>query len=50
VVRLWHRLRREAVDVPSLEVFKVRLDGALGSLIWWVAVLPVVVVLELDGL
>ena len=41
---------REAVDVPSLEVFKVRLDGVLGSLIWWVAVLPVVVVLELDGL
>ena len=30
VVRCWHRLPREA---PSLEVFKARLDGALGSLI-----------------
>jgi len=25
-------LPREAVDAPSLEVFKVRLDGALGKL------------------
>ncbi|KAK4826242.1 hypothetical protein QYF61_006594 [Mycteria americana] len=33
VVRRWNRLPREAVDVPSLEVFKARLDGAL-SLIW----------------
>jgi len=24
---------REAVDAPSLEVFKARLDGALGSLV-----------------
>ncbi|KFQ89893.1 hypothetical protein N337_03477, partial [Phoenicopterus ruber ruber] len=29
----WHRLPREVVDAPSLETFKVRLDGALGSLI-----------------
>lgn len=28
-VRPWQRLPREAVDVPSLTVFKVRLDGAL---------------------
>ena len=27
------RLPREAVDVPSLEVFKARLDGALSSLV-----------------
>jgi len=27
------RLPREAVDALSLEVFKVRLDGALGNLI-----------------
>ena len=33
VVRCWHRLPREAVDAPSLEVFKARLDGALGSLV-----------------
>ena len=32
VVRCWHRLPREVVDAPSLEVFKPRLDGALGSL------------------
>jgi len=28
------------VDTPSLEVSKARLDGALGSLSWWVAALP----------
>ncbi|KFO82312.1 hypothetical protein N303_01921, partial [Cuculus canorus] len=33
VVTHWHRLPREAVDAPSLVVFKARLDGALGSLI-----------------
>ncbi|GAB0205287.1 hypothetical protein GRJ2_002994300 [Grus japonensis] len=33
VVRHWNRLRREVVDVPSLEVFKARLDGALGNLV-----------------
>ncbi|KFZ66694.1 hypothetical protein N338_04717, partial [Podiceps cristatus] len=33
VVRHWHRLPREAVDAPSLEVFKARLDGALSSLV-----------------
>ena len=33
VMRHWHRLPREAVDAPSLEVFKARLDRALGSLI-----------------
>jgi len=31
--RPWHRLPREAMDVPSLEVCKARLEGALGSLI-----------------
>ena len=33
VLRHWHRLPRDTVDAPSLEVFKVRLDGALSSLI-----------------
>ena len=33
VVRHWNRLPREAVDAPSLEVFKPRLDGALGNLV-----------------
>jgi len=33
VVRCWHRLPREAVDAPSLEGFKARVDGALGSLV-----------------
>jgi len=31
---------REAVDAPSLDMFQVRSDGALGSLTWWVAALP----------
>jgi len=33
VVRHWRRLRREAVDAPSLEAFKARLDGALSNLV-----------------
>ncbi|GAB0183928.1 hypothetical protein GRJ2_000858100 [Grus japonensis] len=33
VVRHWNRLPREVVDAPSLEVFKARLDGALGNLV-----------------
>ena len=33
VERCWNRLPREAVDASSLEVFKARLDGALGSLV-----------------
>ena len=32
VVRFWNRLPREFVDAPSVEVFKVKLDGTLGSL------------------
>jgi len=39
------QLPRETVDAPSLEVFKARLDGALGSLvqyqIWRLVALPV---------
>ncbi|KFR08225.1 hypothetical protein Y956_10920, partial [Nipponia nippon] len=33
VVRHWSRLPREAVDAPSLAVFKARLDGALSNLV-----------------
>ncbi|KFO89941.1 hypothetical protein N320_02235, partial [Buceros rhinoceros silvestris] len=33
MVRHWNMLPREAVDAPSLEVFKARLDGALSNLI-----------------
>ncbi|GAB0203058.1 hypothetical protein GRJ2_002771400 [Grus japonensis] len=33
VVRHWNRLPREVVDAPSLEVFKTRLDGALGNVV-----------------
>ena len=33
VVRRWNRLPREVVDAATLEVFKARLDGALGSLV-----------------
>ena len=42
MVRHWHRLPREAVDAPSLEAFKARLDVALGSLVgWWLATLHI---------
>ncbi|KFP65337.1 hypothetical protein N322_12164, partial [Cariama cristata] len=33
VVRQWHRLSREVVNVPSLEALKARLDGALSNLV-----------------
>jgi len=33
VVRHWHRLPRKAVEAPSLETFKVRMDGARSNLI-----------------
>ena len=33
VVRCWNGLPREVVDAPLLEVFKPKLDGALGSLV-----------------
>lgn len=32
MVKTWNRLAREVVNVPSLKVFKVRLDGALSNL------------------
>ena len=32
---------KEAVDAPSLQAFKARLDVALGSLVWWLATLHI---------
>ena len=40
LVKHWHRLPREAVGAPSLEVFKARLDGALNNLVRWEVSLP----------
>jgi len=40
VMRHWHRLPREVVDAPSLEVFKVRLDRALSNLVYSVMSCP----------
>ena len=33
VVKHWNRFPREAVDDPSPEAFKARLDGALSNLL-----------------
>lgn len=40
LLRHWNRSLREAMDALSLETFKDRLDGALNSLIWWLAAQP----------
>jgi len=34
VMRHWNRLPRGVVDAPSLDTFKVRLNQALGKLIY----------------
>jgi len=41
VVMHWNRLPKEAVDAPSPEAFKDRLDVALGSLVWWLVTLHI---------
>jgi len=38
------------VDTPSLEVFKAWLDGDLGSVVWWVVMLPMAGELGLVGM
>jgi len=48
VVKHWPRFPREAVDAPSLEVF--RLDRALSSLGWWKMSLLVAGGLEPDDI
>ena len=40
VVRLWNRLPREAVDAPSPEALKARLDGAVSNLVYRKVSLP----------
>jgi len=50
VVTHWNRLAKEAVDAPSLEAFKARLDVALGSLVWWLAIPPIAGGMKLDDL
>ena len=41
VVTPWNRLPKEAVDAPSLEAFKIRLDVALSSLVLWLVTLHI---------
>ena len=41
VMRHWNRLPKEAVDAPSLQASKARLDVALGSLVCWLVTLHV---------
>ena len=50
VVMHWNRLPKEAVDAPSLEAFKARLDVALGSLVQWLATLHIAGGLKLHNL
>ena len=46
----WNRLPKEVVDVLSLQAFKARLDVALGSLVCWLATLPIAGILKLHDL
>ena len=50
MVRHGHRLRNGAVDAPSMDAFKTRLDGALSNLVWWEVSLAIPGGLELDDL
>ena len=50
MVRHWNRLPRLAVDAPSLEVSKARLDRALSNLIQWKVSLTMAGGLEPDDL
>ena len=43
-----NRLLKEAVDAPSLEAFKARLDVALDSLVWWLVTLHIAGGLKLN--
>ena len=48
MVTHWNKLPREAVDFPSLEIFKAGLDVSLGSLVYWLATLSTEGGLKLD--
>jgi len=50
VVTHCNRVPREAVDAPSLAVFKARLDGALSNLVKWKMSLLMAGRLKLDDL
>ena len=41
---------REIVDAPSLETFKVSIDGILSILVWCLAALPMAGGMELGAL
>jgi len=43
-------LPKEAVDAPSLQAFKARLDVALGSLVCWLVTLHIAGGLKLNDL
>ena len=48
MVKHWNRLPKEVVDALSLDALKGRLDGALGSLVWWLVILHIAGGLKLD--
>ena len=50
MVRHWHGQPREVVDASSMEMFKTRLEGLPGSLVWCLATLPMAGELGLDDL
>ena len=50
MVTHWNMLPGEAVDTPSLEACKARLDVALGSLVWRLLTLHIAEGLKLDDL
>jgi len=50
VVTHWNKLPKEVGDAQSLKAFKDRLEGAVGSLVWWLATLYIAEGLKLDDL
>lgn len=50
VVRHYSRLPRKVGNVPSLELFKAMLDGALSKMVYWNVSQPIAEGLELDDL